>query len=700
MDTQSERETGPVGWLRGLDLTVTVAAVLFWGVVLWWAYTQTWSTVKYAVLFVGGIMTVYALNETRESLEAGSKVDALVLLPAAGVLITASFYFFLNFETVYLLRQGFAAEHEYMLARLIIISLLYLTWREFGNIFLFLVIGVMLYAMFGDAVPGVLGHAGMSQLTLLQATVTDLYGFYGSLTQLTASWIAPFLLYAGLLFAYGAFDLILRLAIVAAGRIRSGVAQTAVLSSAVIGSINGSYTANAAMTGSFTIPTMKESGMSGHRAAGIEAVASTAGQVLPPVMGASAFVMASYLGVAYLNIVVAGLVPAAILVASIAIAVHYTAISDSSDQDMEFSEFFDEPLSRNEKITEAFRFGIPFGVLIYYLGIAQYTVMTSAMYTVFAMIITGITTPTLQRIAECVSSGSWTADREVTRRTRGSGGLLGPARDRLRALKARVLRFRPLGEFATQVSNTVHGFRRGAIILAPIAIILVVISGVVNLFSTTGVPAKIALLMINLSGGILLFAVLLGMAVAIVMGVGMPTVAAYVVVAILIVPTLVNEFGVAQITAHYTMFYAAILAGITPPVATAAVVAAGIAEANFWRTCGAALKIAAPLFVLPIAFVYNPAMISMSPGLGTLWVGFMVVMGAIAIIYGLNYPFELSLGRKVLARSAIAVLGVLIMTYPMALAKLAGIAVFAAVFVAEKVMVRGLSLPFTKEVKQ
>lgn len=663
MDTQSEQETGPTGWLRGLDVSVTLVAVLFWCVVLWWAYTQTWSTVKYAVLFVGGIMTVYALNETRESLEEGSRIDALVLLPSAGVLITASFYFFLNFETVYLLRQGFAAEHEYMLARIVIISLLYLTWREFGNLFLGLVVGVMLYAMFGDAVPGVLGHAGMSQLTLLQATVTDLYGFYGSLTQLTASWIAPFLLYAGLLFAYGAFDLILRLAIVAAGRIRSGVAQTAVLSSAVIGSINGSYTANAAMTGSFTIPTMRESGMSGHRAAGIEAVASTAGQVLPPVMGASAFVMASYLGVAYLNIVVAGLVPAAILVASIIIAVHYTAISDSSDQDMEFSEFFDDPLSRNEKIAEALRFGIPFGVLIYYLGIAQYTVMTSAMYTVFAMILTGVLMPSFQRLVDSSDTG-------------------------------------PVSEFVTQVKNTIHGFRRGAIILAPIAIILVVISGVVNLFSTTGVPAKIALLMINLSGGILLFAVLLGMAVAIVMGVGMPTVAAYVIVAILIVPTFVSEFGITDIVAHYTMFYAAILAGITPPVATAAVVAAGIAEANFWRTCGAALKIAAPLFILPIAFVYNPAMISMTPGLETLFVGFLVVMGAISIIYGLNYPFELSLGRKLFTRAALSVLGVLIMVYPMELAKIAGIVVFVAIFVAEKVMVRGLNLPFTKEVKQ
>ena len=663
MSTETASTEPESGLLRGLDVTVTAAALLFWAGVLYWAQTQAISQVRYATAFVGGIMTVYALNETRLAIADGDWIDGAVLIPASLALMTASAFFAVNFQDVYLQRQGYALDHEYMLARLVVLSLIYLTWREFGNVFLGLVVGVFAYAMYGNHVPGVLGHAGMNQATLLQATVTDLYGFYGSLTQITASWIAPFLLYAGLLFAYGAFDLILRIAIVSAKYIESGVAQTAVLASAVIGSINGSYTANAAMTGSFTIPTMKEAGMAGHRAAGIESVASTAGQVLPPVMGASAFVMASYLGEPYLNIVVAGLIPAAILVVSISIAVHYLAISDSSSQEMEFSEFFDDELSTEKKVFEALRFGVPFGILIYLLGVAQYTVMTSALYTVVAMMLTGVLMPPLQRIVD--KSG-----------------------------------ISPVGEFVTQVKNTVHGIRRGAIILAPIAIILVVISGVVNLFSTTGIPAKMALLLINISGGVLLFAVLLGMLVAILMGVGMPTVAAYVIVAILIVPTFVSDFGVAPITAHYTMFYAAILAGITPPVATAAVIAAGIAEANFWRTCGAAIRIAAPLFVLPVAFVYNPGLVSIAIGTNTVVIGSLVLLGAITMIYGLNYPFKLTTGKKLGTRAAITVLGILIMTYPNNMVKLGGIAVFATIFVAEKVMVRGLTLPFSRGASQ
>lgn len=645
--------------LRGLDKTVTVSAILFWMIVLYWARTQAMSRGQYGVIFVGAILTVYALDQTRQALERGDWLDSFVLLPASIVLISASVYFASNYEQVYVISQGYALEHEYMIARLIILSILYLTWREFGNLFLGLVGGVMAYGMYGDAIGGILGHGGMVELTLLQTLVTDLYGFYGSLTQLTAAWIAPFLLYAGLLFGYGAFDLILRIAIQSAKYIESGVAQTAVLSSAVIGSINGSYTANAAMTGAFTIPTMKESGMKGYNAAAIESVASTSGQVLPPVMGASAFVMASYLKVPYIDVVIAGLVPAAVLVISIALAVHYTALSDASDQSMEFSEFFDEALTTREKWVEGFRLGVPFLVLIYSLGVIQYTVMTSALYTIVSMVILGIGVPT---VVQLVSDTKTSAAEELV----------------------------------TQVGNTVTGFRRGALILAPIAIILIAINGVIDIFSVTGVPNKIALLLIDLSGGVLLFAVVLGMMVAIAMGIGMPTVAAYVIVAILVVPTFVSDFGIPPVTAHYTMFYAAILAGITPPVATAVVVTAGIAEANFWRVSASAIKIAAPLFILPVTFVYNPEIVSFSLGIPTVLAGAFVTLGAITMIYGLNYPFETGFGKTVALRLGLSVLGIVIMVYPGEVVKLAGIVIFAAVFFGEKVMTKGMRVPFSE----
>ena len=129
-------------------------------------------------------------------------------------------------------------------------------------------------------------------------------------------------------------------------------------------------------------------------------------------------------------------------------------------------------------------------------------------------------------------------------------------------------------------------------------------------------------------------------------------------------------------------------------------VAAGIAGANFWRVCGAAIRIAAPLFVLPIAFVYNPGLITMSVGGSTLLIGLLVVMGAITMIYGLNYPFEMRLGLRVILRIALSTLGVFVMVYPNQLVKAAGILVFAGVFVGEKVVTRGLKLPFLEEVSR
>ena len=641
-----------------LDKIVAVGAVIFWLFVLYWIRTQQMARVQYAVVFLGGILALYLLNQIVVSLEENDYLDVFVMLTTAVVMLGGSLYFATQYPEVYTIRQGWAYDHEYLLATLLVLGMLYLTWREFGLIFLFLVGGIILYAVFGYVIPRgiIFYHAGIPYQHLMQQLITDLAGFYGSLTQLTAAWIAPFLLYAGLLLGYGAFDMILRVAIQAGKYIESGVAQTAVLASAIIGSVNGSYAANAGMTGSFTIPTMIDSGIRRRNAASIEAVASTSGQVLPPVMGASAFVMASFLGVPYVNILIAGLIPAAILVLSIVVGVHYTSIRDVEEQELEFEDFFDEELTRVDKLVAGVRFGIPFVVLIYILGVLQWTVMTAAFWTVLSMVALGFLMPLPQRAYH----------------------------DGVSAVP---------DELYTQFLNTVHGFKRGAVILAPIAIILAAINGVVDLLMVTGVPSAIALMLIELSGGILFLAVILGMVICIVMGVGMPTVAAYVIVAILVAPTFVHELGVVEIAAHYMVFYAAVMAGITPPVAIAAVITSGIAEADFWEVCATAIKIAAPLFILPIAFIYNPELVSMSPGLHSLVSGILTLLGAWAIVYGFTYRFPFSRLVNLPLRWGLFFLGAFIMIYPAEPIRAGAAAIFAVLFIYEKVVYRGLVLP-------
>lgn len=679
--TESRAPNIPV---RALDYLITVGALAFWAVVLWWAATQGISRAQYAILFLGGILVLYLITEAKKSVEAKDYLDLLILVACGAVMVAATYYIYTSYEGFYINRQGWAYDHEYRLAWLVIGVILYLTWRSYGNVFLALIGGVMLYAMYGNYVPGLFGHSGLDTIFMLQMLITDLAGFYGSLTQLTAAWIAPFLLYAGLLFAFGAFDLILRIAIISARYIESGVAQTAVISSAIIGSINGSYAANAGMTGSFTIPTMMDSGLSGRTAAGIEGTASTSGQVLPPVMGASAFVMASVLGVPYWTIIVAGLIPAAILVISILVAVHYTSINEIGSQNMDFEDYFDEEMTRSDKIVQGIRFGVPFVILLVTLGYFQYTVMTAALYTIVAMIALGITTPVLQSLY-AVSSGTKSSCVELDDRWS-----TGPVYPKL----APARRNRIVDSFFGEVQNAIRGFRRGAVILAPIAIILAAVNGVVDLLMTTGVPSRIAIMLMQLSGGILLVAVLFGMAVCIIMGVGMPTVAAYVIVSTLVAPTFISVFEVPELAAHFMVFYAAVMAGVTPPVAIAVVVASGIAGSNFWKSCATAITIAAPLFVLPISFIYHPEIVSAVIGVQSIISGTLILLGSITIIYGLNYPFSLKRRFKLPLRFVLFWLGAFVMVYPGWLLQGVGIALFVIVFVGHRYVTNGNELPF------
>ncbi|SNR31911.1 TRAP transporter permease [Halorubrum vacuolatum] len=677
METESESVTasGPgedSESLPPLDYAITAAAVIFWLYMMWEiSDVATIQRPFFAVAFLCGILLIYLLTEAKESILDRDYLDLVLLGAIAVVLIVATVYILQDYDAFYR-RQGRAFDHEYWLAWLVIAVILYLTWRSYGNVFLLLIGGTMIYALYGNYVPGLFGHGGISTTFMLQMLITDLAGFYGSLTQLTAVWIAPFLLYAGLLFAFGAFELILRVAIYSGKFISSGVAQTAVIASAIIGSVNGSKAANAGMTGSFTIPTMMNAGLRGRTAAGIEGSASMLGQVLPPVMGAAVFVMASTLGIAYVDAVIAGLIPAFILIGCILLAVHYTSVTEIGAQRMRFEDYFDEPLTRSEKIVEGTRFGVPFFILIFTLGYLQWTVPTAAFWTVVTMIVLGITTPVLQ----------------------SSYGVLTRSDPEETSLSA------PAYTLLDEIRHVIDGCRRGAIILAPIAIILAAVNGMIDLLMTTGMPSRIAIMLMQISGGVLIVAVLFGMGVCIVMGIGMPTVAAYVIVSTLVAPTFIQVFELPHLAAHYMVFYASVLAGITPPVAVSVVIASGIAGSNFWRSCGKALVISAPFFVLPISFVYHPELVSTVIDGETMITAALVMTGAASIIYGLNYPFNMSRWWRAPIRVGMFVLGVVVMVYPSWVVQGAGAAVLVGILITQRTLGSGHAAPIVSGLRE
>lgn len=620
---------------------VTGLAILTWIWILYYAFTQEIERILFTVTFLGSIILVYLGNELIEAYEEGSKLELVALSLSTIVTAGTTAYMIAFYDVLLSVRVGTALPREYVIAGAFFLVILYLSYRAYGLTFLAVIVGVILYGLYGNLAPGILRHGGFSLSRMMSIMVLDFQGVYGSISRIIATWVALFLLYAGLMRGFGAFDLIMRIGLRSANLVRSGVALSAVTSSIIIGSITGSQTANTAITGSFTIPLMKDTGMKSDTAGAIESVASTGGQIMPPVMGAAAFVMASLLGITYLDVMVAGLIPALIFYGSVIIAVHYKGIGQLRGKNVstDVESQFDEHMSTKEFASQCLRFGLPFAILIYMLGVLQYTVLTSALYTVIAMFATGFAFPLARTAMEGGDPGT---------------------------------------EFVNLLGDAAIGFREGVMILAPIAIIIAAINGVVDVFTASGIPGILSLALLDLSGGVMFYAVILAMGISIILGMGMPTVAAYVIVAALIAPALVQQFFVPSLAAHFFVLYAAILSGLTPPIAIAVVVATGIADSNFWRTAHEALKVSAPIYVLPFAFIYNPELVVGGFGVDTFLSGLVALAGALGISHGLNYYgtfFHESPFVKFPVKTIFFVLGVLAMVYPDDMIRLGCVAV-------------------------
>lgn len=614
--------------IQNVNRALFVAATVSWLVTLWFAQTQGIPQAQYGVIFLGFMIVIAVFDNLEESIEEKQWIH-VGLLALAGILgVIATVYMTLHYETLIYTRVGYALTHEYVLAAGLMFTILYLTYKSYGLVFFLVVVLAFIYGLFGNFFPGLLNHGGFSGERLLLVTVLDMEGFVGTIHRIMASEVALFLLYAGLMRGYGAFDLILRAALRSTKYIKSGVGQAAVTASIIIGSITGSQAANTAITGSFTIPLMKEHGMRSDTAGGVESVASSGGQIMPPVMGAAAFVMASILGTTYLTVVIAGIIPALIFYISLVMAVHYTTVEQVGQAvEVDPSDYLDETKTTQELLIQAARFIVPFVVLVYTLGVLQWTVMTAGLYTVITMLLTGFGVPLAQQAYEDSSQ----------------------------------LR----GEVWNVLEQTGMGLKYGAVTLAPIVIIVAAVNGIVDILTQTGLPGTMSLALIDLAGGNMALTVILAMVICILLGLGMPTVAAYIVVAFLIAPTLASEFLVEEMAAHYFVFYSAILSGLTPPIAIAVVVATGIAGSNFWRTCFEAIKVSAVLFILPIAFIYNPELVVDGFSAETLVSAGIALAGALGVVHGLNTrSINMSMPPTMVMRGVFFVLGTTAIIFP------------------------------------
>lgn len=447
-----------------------------------------------------------------------------------------------------------------MLGCALIVLVLEATRVKYGLVIPCLVLLVLLYGYFGNYLSGIFYHGGLSFPRLISYSSTSFRGLFGSMTSLSATTIFPFIMFAVLIEQGGGRDMLYKIANRLGGAVRSGPAQAAVVSSALMGMISGSTAANVASTGSFTIPLMKRHGYAPEFAGAVECVASTGGQFLPPIMGVSAFLIVGITGIPYYQVAIASLAPAVIYYLVLGFACQLRALRSDLKTD--------RSLSSREK-THFFRsyyqLLLPIIVLCYFL-VRQY----SAGFSVFYAIVTLVVLQALQIII----------------RHRGD---LKPA-------------FQEIGRFIWE------SCQQGAQTIAPLCAIVAALGIIVEMATATGFGQKLAFAMIELSGGSLFLLLLLSAAAAIIFGMGMPTPGAYMLVALLGAPAMI-DFGIDILTAHLFVFYYAALSALTPPVAIAPLVACGISGGKFLPTAGNAVRLGFGAFILPFYFVYRSALL-------------------------------------------------------------------------------------------
>lgn len=437
----------------------------------------------------------------------------------------------------------------------LVIAVLELGRRTVGIIFPLLVTVALSYALFGNHLSGPLRHRGFDVYFVTETIFLGDLGIWGLLTGVAATVIAAFVLFGALLLHSGGGQAFMDLAMRLGGRQPGGAAKIATIASGLFGMVSGSAVANVATTGNFTIPMMIRLGYPRPFAAAVEAVASTGGQIAPPIMGAAAFVMAEILNIPYLTIIVAAVMPALLFYMSVFMTVHFVALRRN------LAVVPDEDLPAWNTIVAPRRV-LPIVAALGGLGIGIYlgrSIATSAFYGISGLLFAFVAT-------------QWGR------------------------LSAREM-----------LAKVVSGLEDAGKCMVIIGVLLAGAQILVSMINLTGVGVTLSSLIVTLAGdSVFLVALIVGL-VCLVMGMGLPTTAAYVLVAAVLAPAMTGV-GVDPLSAHLFVFYFATISVITPPVCVAVFVGAGIAKTNWLPAAGEAVRLGAVTYIVPFLFVLYPGM--------------------------------------------------------------------------------------------
>ena len=497
--------------------------------------------------FLGGGVQLHRSSGKEAELEqeAGPPRIGPLNLVLAGLSVLACLY--LASENQELVsRSGNPTLLDLVAGGVMVVLVLELARRATGWGLVTVCIMALVYAVSGPYLPGFLAHRGYGVTRIVEQLFLSTEGIWGVPLGVSADFVYLFVLFGVVLDTAGGGALLIALANKVAGRTRGGPAKTAAVASAFMGSLSGSAVANVVTTGTFTIPLMKRAGFRPFFAGAIEAAASTGGQLMPPVMGAGAFILATWTNIPYLEVAAAAVIPAILYYAALLAAIHFRACAMGIEPVREVTP---------EKIRDKLHLLLPLGAIVLLLAMGR-SPMRAAFW--------GVT-----------SALAMACLRPATRPS-----------------------FPELGEVMERAG-------RGAVQVAAACAAAGVVVGVASL---TGIGLRMSELIVTISGGNLLAALMLTAIGSIILGMGLPTTAAYVVLAALGAPALV-QLGVPLLAAHLFIFYFGCISNVTPPVSLAAFAAAGISGSPALKTAVSAALLAGAGFLVPFMFVYGPELL-------------------------------------------------------------------------------------------
>ena len=463
--------------------------------------------------------------------------------------------------------------YEMVLASLLFISVIEATRRVVGWTLAFLIVFSFFYAVYSNHFPGFLRSTGFSYSMALGWMYLSAEGFWGMIIGIVSTIVAGFIIFGGFLRALGVSQFFNDLALAAAGSMRGGAAKAAVMASTFFGTISGSTAANVATTGQITIPLMKKTGYGKNYAGAVEATASLGGMFMPPVMGATAFLIAEFLEISYWSVCVAAFLPA--------IAYYVTLLVQV---DLEAAKIGLKGLPREslpslkKTLLGGWQYLLPFALLLFLLGVLRYSAQTSVIYTLVALIFVS----------------SFKKESRLT----------------------------PKKLFVALEDSA-----RGMMPIIPLCASIGILVGTIQM---TGAGTKFTSELLNISGGNLMVILLMAGFAAFILGMGMTAVGVYILTVVLLAPALIKA-GVEPVAAHMFLFYFGCLSFITPPVCVDAYIAATISGGSPFRTGFRAMRLGFAAYLVPWAFIFNPGILMIGSWLQIVTNFFFVTLGAVAV---------------------------------------------------------------------